>query len=540
MDATLFNIATWQFMKNLSETSPDPEIRDLAKEWLKYVPEPDLFDEKTQDVLKQWFSFADFADPTLASQVAEATGVELQGGGLDIPIDESINDGPVGDIQRKTQTASTYASPIVLDLDGDGVETAALASGAYFDHASDGFAELTGWVEGDDGLLVRDLDGNGLIGSGRELFGSETRLTDGSNAANGFEALRELDGNGDGVIDANDPAFAELRVWKDADGNGRTDAAEVLTLAEAGVQGIHAAYTNASHVDARGNTHKQVGSYTTTDGEIRAATDVWFSADATYSVPTEWVEVPEDIAVLPDAQGYGKVRDLHQAMAMDATGELKALVTAFTKAESVEDRLTLLRQIIYRWTGVQDINPTSRTNSGWGNAIGDARKLEALEEFLGKEWRQYSWGANPGGDAARTLNEAYDQLEALVYGQLMAQSRLKGLFQRISYSWDEELGEVKGNLSAVAETLITGIQAERGAGLTELRDFLNSLRGMGLLDRMEIAQFKTMLRPLGSDVVQVFDTTLAGWVPSGTSGDDGDDTLRGTEFDDVIDGKGGK
>lgn len=24
---------------------------------------------------------------------------------------------------------------------------------------------------------------------------------------------------------------------------------------------------------------------------------------------------PEDIALLPDAQGYGKVRDLHQAMA---------------------------------------------------------------------------------------------------------------------------------------------------------------------------------------------------------------------------------
>ena len=181
-------------------------------------------------------------------------------------------------------------------------------------------------------------------------------------------------------------------------------------------------YTDSSYVDAYGNAHKQVGSYTTADGQTRAATDVWVKTDATYSVPTDWVDVPEDIAALPDAQGYGKVRDLHQAMAMDATGELKALVTAFTQAATPEDRDALVTQIIYRWTGVQDIDPTSRTNAGWGNAIGDARKLEALEEFLGDEWRQYSWGANPGRDAARTLNEAYDQLEALVYGQLISQS----------------------------------------------------------------------------------------------------------------------
>jgi hypothetical protein len=58
-----------------------------------------------------------------------------------------------------------------------------------------------------------------------------------------------------------------------------------------------------------------VGRYTTTDGQTRAATDVWFTANMTSSLPTDWVEVPADIALLPDAQGYGKVRDLHQAMA---------------------------------------------------------------------------------------------------------------------------------------------------------------------------------------------------------------------------------
>lgn len=221
------------------------------------------------------------------------------------------------EIEKKSETASTIPSPIAIDLDGDRIETVSVANGALFDHAADGFAERTGWIGRDDGLLVRDLDGNGVIDSGRELFGSETLLADGRKAAHGFDALKELDINGDGVIDAHDPVYAQLRVWVDADTNGRTGEGELLTLEEAGVRSISVAYTNSTHVDAQGNAHKQAGSYTTTEGETRLATDVWFQADATYSLPTEWIEVPEDIATLPDAQGYGKVRDLHQAMAIN-------------------------------------------------------------------------------------------------------------------------------------------------------------------------------------------------------------------------------
>lgn len=221
-------------------------------------------------------------------------------------------------IKKKTQTASRFASPIVLDLDGDGViGTVGLGAGVFFDHAADGFAERTGWVAPGDGLLVWDRNANGAIDSGRELFGSETFRINGLKAVNGFEALRELDTNSDGVIDASDPVYAQLRVWVDDDTNGRSGGGELLTLEEAGVRSINLHYTDSSFIDAQGNAHKQVGSYTTTDGQTRAATDVWFTSDVTNSVPTEWVDVPEDIAQLPDAQGYGKVRDLHQAMAIN-------------------------------------------------------------------------------------------------------------------------------------------------------------------------------------------------------------------------------
>ena len=228
----------------------------------------------------------------------------------------SPSDCPMEDIKEKTRTASNFASPIVLDLDGDGViRTVGVTSGVNFDHAADGFAERSGWVAPGDGLLVWDRNASGTIDSGRELFGSETLLPNGMKAINGFEALKAFDVNGDGVIDANDPVFAQLRVWVDADTNARTGEGELLTLEEARVKSINLAYTNSNFVDAQGNAHRQVGSYTTTDGQTRAATDVWVKTDATYSLPTEWVEVPEDIALLPDAQGYGKVRDLRQAMA---------------------------------------------------------------------------------------------------------------------------------------------------------------------------------------------------------------------------------
>ncbi|QQR69269.1 MAG: hypothetical protein IPI58_00860 [Alphaproteobacteria bacterium] len=66
-------------------------------------------------------------------------------------------------------------SPLVLDLDGDGVEVSALDQSrprVYFDLDNDGMAENLAWVTGGDGLLCRDLNGNGLIDNGNELLGS--------------------------------------------------------------------------------------------------------------------------------------------------------------------------------------------------------------------------------------------------------------------------------------------------------------------------------------------------------------------------------
>ncbi|MCG8709142.1 hypothetical protein JHU04_002376 [Brenneria sp. 4F2] len=151
---------------------------------------------------------------------------------------------------------NTY-SPLILDLDGDGVETA--DNGVFFDHDGNGFAEFSGWVGKDDGLLVLDKNANGQIDDGNELFGNNSVTDTGKNATNGFTALAEYDHNDDGVIDSQDAVFETLQVWRDVNGDGVTDSGELLSLGEAGVKSINLAYSNIMNTDEQGNQHLQLG-----------------------------------------------------------------------------------------------------------------------------------------------------------------------------------------------------------------------------------------------------------------------------------------
>jgi hypothetical protein len=124
-----------------------------------------------------------------------------------------------------------WRDPLSLDLDGDGIELVSLAnSTTYFDLDGNGFAERTGWVSSDDGILVRDGNRNGNVDSVAELFGSATQ--------DGFAVLETFDDNHDGKIDAADAVFADLKVWRDLNQNGVSEAGELFTLGQLGIQSI--------------------------------------------------------------------------------------------------------------------------------------------------------------------------------------------------------------------------------------------------------------------------------------------------------------
>ena len=169
-------------------------------------------------------------------------------------------------------------TPIILDLNGDGVKTQSINAGVEFDLLADGHAVHTGWVSNGDGLLVLDRNHDGLITDGSELFGSATKLTNGENAPNGYAALSELDINHDLMINSEDRVFADLRVWTDTNSNGITDAGEIKTLASLDIVSVSLNTAVGTSTD-NGNVLGLTSTYQTNDGQTHAAADVWFAAD---------------------------------------------------------------------------------------------------------------------------------------------------------------------------------------------------------------------------------------------------------------------
>jgi hypothetical protein len=182
--------------------------------------------------------------------------------------------------------ALPIGSPIILDLTGDGITTQSILAGVKFDLFATGQKVDTGWVAGGDGLLALDRNHDGLINDGSELFGTATRLPDGSKAADGYAALRALDLNGDGAINRQDAAYGDLRVWVDTNADGISQAGELHTLAALGIASLQTEAA-VTAVKNNGNWVGLTSSYQSTDGSIHDSADVWFVAKATApAVPT--------------------------------------------------------------------------------------------------------------------------------------------------------------------------------------------------------------------------------------------------------------
>jgi hypothetical protein len=226
------------------------------------------------------------------------------------------------DALSTTQLAAMVGtSPIVLDLNGDGIQTLAASAGVQYDLGANGLIQQVGWVAPADGLLVMDRNGDGLINNGSELFGAGTAQADGTGTTvNGYVAMAQEDSNGDGVLNASDASFANLRVWVDGDSDGVTDSGELLTLAQAGVAEISLTHSASSEID-NGNALGLVGSYTATDGTTHAVADVWFAKDVTSAAPEigELLAAPADnLLVTPQAAAAGVTPAHEAAVAVDA------------------------------------------------------------------------------------------------------------------------------------------------------------------------------------------------------------------------------
>jgi hypothetical protein len=154
--------------------------------------------------------------------------------------------------------------PTLLDTNGDGqTPMTSTEDGVQFDMNGDGQKEQVAWTqangENTDGWLAMDRNGNGQIDNGKELFGEQ------NGAANGFDELAKLDGNQDGILNNQDSAYHQLRIWKDKNHDGISQQNELSGLEEAGIASINTTYQNSNQQDAFGNAFRQIGSFQRTD-----------------------------------------------------------------------------------------------------------------------------------------------------------------------------------------------------------------------------------------------------------------------------------
>lgn len=163
-------------------------------------------------------------------------------------------------------------SPLVIDLNQNGIRFGQAGIGVYFDINGDGEKTLMQWVrsDGDEAFLVRDLNGNGKIDDGSELFGTGTRMLPLNPqskiaesqeyvlAPNGFVALAQFDqlqhgGNDDGLISIDDAIWYALRLWLDVNADGISAPSELMALDELGFTHLNVIPKRSHRQDPAGN-----------------------------------------------------------------------------------------------------------------------------------------------------------------------------------------------------------------------------------------------------------------------------------------------
>jgi Ca2+-binding RTX toxin-like protein len=300
---------------------------------------------------------------TALAETLKQTARIVDGKRRDRQIEEAVN-GPAdyGTVDPRTNTSWNGAKqwqprrdPLTFDLDGDGLETVGVSSTnpILFDHDGDGTKNGTGWVSGDDAFLVIDKNGNGTIDSGLELFGDSTVKSNGLNATDGFDALADLDSNADGVVNNQDTQFTNLKLWRDLNQDGESQAGELFTLNDLGIIGINVASTEHSTTLANGNQLADTGSFIKADGSTGTVGEVTGSlgdinlADDTFH--REFTDQLDTTAVasLPDMQGSGAVRDLREAATQSTV--LQSLLTQYSAATTRAEQMALIDQMMDAW-----------------------------------------------------------------------------------------------------------------------------------------------------------------------------------------------
>ncbi|MBC7700525.1 calcium-binding protein, partial [Aquabacterium sp.] len=488
--------------------------------------------------------------------------------------------------------------PLAIDIDGNGANTVGIsANPILFDHNADGVKTGTGWVAGDDAWLVLDRNGNGLIDSGRELFGADTVLTgtpgvDAVYANTGFQALATLDTNHDNLFNAADAAFTQVRVWQDINQDGVSQSNELFSLSDKNIASIGLNASTTTIDLGNGNVVSGTSVVTRTNGTTTIAGAVGVATDTTaaninltsnpfFRSFTNTVALSAAAEALPEMRGSGWVRDLREAMSLGTpqSAVLIAKVQAFSTATTKEAQMALVDDLLRLWAETNQtllMAPASDQHRLFV-VNGDAATSEklrtvipVLEVFNGMNVADAGMQAptiatgidgnpvttyNIFANQAPVLLSAYDSFRESVYAALAVQTRLKPYLDSIVLRLDDSVLHYD---PSAAVAMVHG-KSTRDAlnDLIDLRKYAgDSLAGIGWQPGATIADIlnATAITPdiqslllanqityLGSPGVLTYTTSDAsGWTVVGNAlnntivSPQGDDYLYGGAGDDNI------
>lgn len=158
--------------------------------------------------------------------------------------------------------------PLVVNFAGTAVQLADLNGQRFnFDLDGDGKMENLPLFASGSGYLALDINGNGRIDTGRELFGPGT--------GNGFKELARLDDDGNGWIDESDTAFARLSVWTpEAEGNGALKPLAALGIGALGLAHVATPFALRGGNNADLGVVKASGVYLTESGQAGSLQEI--------------------------------------------------------------------------------------------------------------------------------------------------------------------------------------------------------------------------------------------------------------------------
>ena len=448
----------------------------------------------------------------------------------------------------------------------------------------------------DDGLLALDLNGDGRIGHGGELFGDNTLLPDGSPAENGYAALAQYDANQDGIIDSQDAVFERLRVWRDLNQDGISQEGELFTLPQLDISSLNLAHQNANRNLGNGNSLAQSGSYTRADGSQGSMGDLLLDADHLHSRYSEALDLSLEQLQSASLRGIGRLRDLREAAALSPA--LAAVLQAYAQAQTKQEQQALLEQLLQEWAKTDPRYGSSETQkTGWADTQGKsgegialtpsearaltegrasipnelaaklnaaAYKIPILDAFSGTRSETLSYGtARQAQELLDLITKTYDQLLADAYRGLLFQTRLWPYVEAVTAKLEDD--QVKPDYTLVqaafgkvfsdnpekafidlAEFLASDYGKDWNNGTSLLLDFARHGRSQGLWSQWQQTLGQETLGKLGLQLTEDKGGHLNGTngtdILDGGSGNDrlygnaGDDTLIGGEGNDHLTG----